>query len=142
MSTSNPTASDIGDYPLTIYLTTTVNTVIGPQTQEDTLTGYVVRIYDQAQMSIAEFSDVVSAVTAVPNPANENVSIRFTSQVVSEVSLKISNMIGQEVTSRQFQCIKGQNRVDLATEQLDSGIYFYTLQIADKKLSKRLVIKH
>jgi len=64
-----------------------------------------------------------------PNPFNPSTTISFTLPVESDVSIKLFNMIGQEVaqiTEQDFQA--GNHNVDFNATNLSSGAYIYTLE--------------
>lgn len=62
-----------------------------------------------------------------PNPFNPSTTIKFTLAVDSKVSLKIFNILGEEVFSK-FQDLKsGYHTVNFNGSSLSSGIYFYRL---------------
>ncbi len=78
-----------------------------------------------------------------PNPFNPTTNIRFTLQQAGDVSLKVFNMLGQEVAT----LINGRVGSGLQTVQFDasdlaSGVYLYRLQAGNKvQTNKMLLIK-
>lgn len=76
-----------------------------------------------------------------PNPANRNVMIKYESNLVTELSISISDITGKEVQHQISQISIGNNNLELNIETLESGIYF--LSINDKKNTKTIkLIKH
>lgn len=64
-----------------------------------------------------------------PNPFNPSTTISFSLPVESNVSIKLFNMLGQEVTQitqKDFQA--GNHNVDFNAASLSSGAYIYTLE--------------
>ena len=63
-----------------------------------------------------------------PNPFNPNTTIKFAIPQSSEVTLKVYNALGQEVSTRINQFMEsGLYTVNFDASNLNSGIYFYKL---------------
>ncbi|MDT3696840.1 MAG: T9SS type A sorting domain-containing protein [Ignavibacterium sp.] len=86
-----------------------------------------------------DYSNVVEAdVTApevfaldqnYPNPFNPSTTINFSLAVDSKVSLKVFNVLGQEVASLlNGQMSAGSQKVSFDASSLNSGVYFYRLE--------------
>lgn len=66
-----------------------------------------------------------------PNPFNPGTIINFNLKVDSKVSLKVFNVLGQEVAQLINGAITaGNHQVDFNASMLNSGIYFYRLEAA------------
>ncbi len=64
-----------------------------------------------------------------PNPFNPTTSISFTLPVDSKVSLKVFNVLGQEVASLLNSTISaGQHQITFNASNLNSGVYFYQIK--------------
>lgn len=81
--------------------------------------------------------------TAYPNPAQEQVTIVYQLAQTSEVEIYLTNAMGQRVaTIAQIkEQAEGKHEVLFDTSRLPKGLYLYTLQTANYKETKRLVIK-
>jgi hypothetical protein len=67
-----------------------------------------------------------------PNPFNPSTSISFTLPVSAFVSLKIYNILGNEVTTLVNQLVQaGKHEVKFDATGLPSGVYLYTLRAGD-----------
>ncbi|MBN1634784.1 MAG: T9SS type A sorting domain-containing protein [Ignavibacteria bacterium] len=82
-----------------------------------------------------------------PNPFNQSSIIKFQCSIKSELSLKLFDILGQEVTTlfnEQFRPgiyeIKFYARHGGSSIELPSGIYFYQLKAADYLETKRMII--
>ncbi len=65
-----------------------------------------------------------------PNPFNPTTSISFTLSVDSKVSLKVFNVLGQEVASLLNSTISaGQHQITFNASNLNSGVYFYQIKV-------------
>ncbi len=76
-----------------------------------------------------------------PNPFNPATTIEFQLPVAEKVSLKIYNMLGQEVASLLNKKLEaGVHKVSYDASQLASGRYIYKLVSENKVLTKKMVL--
>ncbi|MBN1350711.1 DUF1566 domain-containing protein [candidate division KSB1 bacterium] len=133
---SDPKTGDPADYPYGH----------GPQ-------GDVIRIYNYVRLvrTIDAAKDVGQFENAhpqqfelsqnYPNPFNPTTRIQFTLPTVSQVSLNIYDLHGQEVISLVGgQLNAGTHAVEWQAQNQASGIYFYTLQSDAFSETKRMVL--
>lgn len=76
-----------------------------------------------------------------PNPFNPTTNIKFSLQKSSFVSLKVYNILGQEVATlinREMQ--NGVFTVDFDASGLTSGLYIYKLQAGEYSSSKKMML--
>ncbi len=80
-------------------------------------------------------------VIAYPNPAIEEVRFDFRNLEIGNYTLKIFNILGQEVWSDQYQ-VRGNQTISVDLEDMKKGTYLYSLiDQYDKVLTtKRLVV--
>lgn len=76
-----------------------------------------------------------------PNPFNPSTTISFTLPVRDQVTLKVYNMVGQEVAT----LINGEKQagtyfVDFDASRLASGVYFYTLNAGSFTSTKKMTL--
>jgi hypothetical protein len=63
-----------------------------------------------------------------PNPFNASTAITFDVRETAPVSLKLYNVLGQEVaTLVETEYGPGRHKVEFASDNLRSGIYFYVI---------------
>jgi photosystem II stability/assembly factor-like uncharacterized protein len=77
-----------------------------------------------------------------PNPANNMFSLTFTLEQDSFAELNLYDFNGKEIAtlaSEFFQ--KGINTVHYDADKLVSGVYFYTLIIDGKRITKRMIVE-
>jgi hypothetical protein len=76
-----------------------------------------------------------------PNPFNPGTSIRFDVPVSAFVSLKVYNVLGQEVATLVNE-VKQPGRYEVAFDgtHVSSGIYFYTLSAHNYRATKKLTL--
>jgi hypothetical protein len=76
-----------------------------------------------------------------PNPFNPTAKIRYDLPKNSKVSLKVFNLIGQEIlTLVDGMEDAGFKTVEVNAETLPSGVYFYRLQTDDVTFTKKFIL--
>jgi len=76
-----------------------------------------------------------------PNPFNNSTVIKYSVAKEGVVTLKIYNAIGEEVATLINETKQpGNYEVTFSTEQLTSGVYFYSLQAVDFVQTKKMVL--
>jgi hypothetical protein len=90
---------------------------------------------DQAQPS------TVSLYQNYPNPFNPTTQIRFALAKTADVKLSVYNIAGQQV-AQLASGIKnaGIHAVDFDGSRLNSGVYYYTLEIEGRNFSKKMLL--
>ena len=58
-----------------------------------------------------------------PNPSNGNISIRFENAGASDVTIEISNLVGQIVYTSKETAVIGSNAINLDLADLNDGQY-------------------
>ncbi|MBI9071953.1 MAG: T9SS type A sorting domain-containing protein [Melioribacteraceae bacterium] len=76
-----------------------------------------------------------------PNPFNPTTKIDYQLPKSGHVTLKVFNMLGQEVATL-VDGVKSEGRysVNFNAKNLASGTYIYTLQAGDNKVSKKMIL--
>ncbi len=77
-----------------------------------------------------------------PNPFKNNTSFSFEIPNNTYVSLKISSILGEEITElagKEF--LAGKHSIEFNTQNLLKGIYFYTLKAGDYSISRKMIIQ-
>jgi hypothetical protein len=75
-----------------------------------------------------------------PNPFNPSTRIDYSIPVSGHVSLKVFNLLGEEVATIFTGNQKAGNYVaDFNAQNLTSGVYFYRLQAGNVSITKKLV---
>jgi len=76
-----------------------------------------------------------------PNPFNPETKISFQIPVISNVTLKIYDVLGREVRTLVNKELKaGSYKVDFNSKGLSSGIYFYRLTAGSFSEIKKMVL--
>ncbi len=73
--------------------------------------------------------DVFALEQNYPNPFNPSTKINFSLAVDSKVSLKVFDVLGQEVaTLISSDLVAGSHNVDFSAASMNSGVYFYRIE--------------
>jgi hypothetical protein len=78
-----------------------------------------------------------------PNPFNPTTTIAFTLPVIEFVSLKIYNVLGNEVADLAGkEYMKGKHNIVFNADKFVSGMYFYKIQTPGfTKMRKMMLVK-
>jgi hypothetical protein len=97
----------------------------------------IVSIDTPAEMNTSKFE--VSQ--AYPNPAKDYAFIDVTIENNANISVSISNLIGQTVwQSGVNEVAAGKHQLQLNTSDLNAGIYIYNVKVNDNVVSKKLIV--
>lgn len=78
-----------------------------------------------------------------PNPANESVTIPYRLEKATDVQLSIYDVSGQLIlTQREGRRGAGNHRIQVDTQSLSEGAYFYTLNAGGSVLTQRMTVVH
>ena len=133
-----PTAA--GEFQVKIFVTVFFN-FLGPQSAPYAIENYTLNITD-GEIAVLEANVSQNVLNQnTPNPASNKTQISYELTRSQEVTFEVRNLIGQVVYNQKGISKKGTNTIDLNTSDLESGIYIYSIQMADKKLSRRMVVQ-
>jgi hypothetical protein len=76
----------------------------------------------------------------LPNPVATNADIYVNLQHAGNFTLKVSNLVGNEVLKQTIAGKKGLNTVNLDASQFSPGIYFYSVSDGENSMTKRMVV--
>ena len=94
-------------------------------------------------MNVAEALNEVSAFTAFPNPAQDEVQFKYELNTSADVQLTLFNATGQVVsTIFSGRQVAGEQAINFDASQLQNGLYFYTLSINSKVATGSITIAH
>ncbi len=84
--------------------------------------------------SVAEEFEVAQN---VPNPAVSNTTINVATKTTGDINLSVSNLLGQVV----HQETSSAHSFNVDVTNFDSGIYFYTIEIGNSSITKKMLVK-
>ena len=77
----------------------------------------------------------------MPNPFTGSTTINVSTQTAADVTVEVSNIIGQSIYTINAGIINGTQEIILPAENLEAGIYFYTVRIGNESISKKMIIE-
>lgn len=87
--------------------------------------------------SLSGINDVVAS----PNPFSVTTKIRFQADEEIEIDFYVKDLLGNTIHIQKVKAKKGANSIPFYRNELESGIYIYSLKTKSKVISKRIVIK-
>lgn len=95
----------------------------------------------QVGAGVQELDQVDATFQIYPNPASSFTSVLINLNKEAEVSLKLIDLSGKMISSRNYGSMNGASTVDLNTSNLQSGVYVVELTVNNEKMVKRLIIE-
>jgi len=75
-----------------------------------------------------------------PNPANNSTSIMVETEKSGVINLSISNILGQVVHQESVNNSAPIHTFDVNVSNLESGIYFYTIEIGNSSVTNKCLL--
>ena len=76
-----------------------------------------------------------------PNPFTNFTTINYSVPVRSDIELSVYNILGKEITTLVNETKEaGSYHVQFDGSNLNSDIYFYTLKMGDKKITRKMIL--
>ena len=76
-----------------------------------------------------------------PNPFSSYTTIELSSDLVEPVLVEVSNLMGQSIYTMDAGVINGTMKVDLPANNLEAGVYFYTVTIGNESVTKKMIVE-
>ena len=151
-SVDGTTSDPLGIYPITIWVDVythgildlgiiqyPVSTSLFETTGSyESLNGYKIVVSNTASIEMFSSNDF-TLLQNIPNPSDGNTKIMFNTPNAENVILKVVDMFGKCVVSKEISSVSGLNTINLS-QDLSSGIYNYSVQVNDVTLTKRMII--
>lgn len=97
--------------------------------------------FSYSQIKSVNFNDGDSDFSLNPNPANNEVIIKFPCTSSRNEIIHVYDYHGNLLLSKEVSCIEGgENNVSLDVSGMDKGLYFVFLNTDDKFYKKKLVV--
>jgi hypothetical protein len=84
---------------------------------------------------------VFANASVYPNPNSGNFTLAFEMEKNEDVTINVSNTIGQTVYEQKLANFTGQFKSDLNLTEFGKGVYVVTLQTGNAKLNKKVVVQ-
>jgi hypothetical protein len=98
-------------------------------------------------LTIEEFTGVASIEAQAlvvsqntPNPFSNMTTINYSLANATNVNFEVMNLIGERIISENYNGTRGENKIQVAASALNAGIYLYSIQAGDKKVTYRMVV--
>jgi Secretion system C-terminal sorting domain len=91
--------------------------------------------------SISDIEQIDAQVSVYPNPAIDFTTLTLNIEQKSEVSVRVLNIAGQLVSSKNYGDLNGASTININTNKLDAGIYMLEISLDNQKVTKRLMVK-
>ncbi len=75
-----------------------------------------------------------------PNPANNNINVRFELDQAQDATISVVNMIGQTMLTKAVEA-EMANTVSMDVNSLNAGVYFVQISAGNSTITEKLVIK-
>jgi hypothetical protein len=75
-----------------------------------------------------------------PNPFTGSTEIRFTSPSTKEIRVEVRDMVGKTIIGKTILAKAGSNAVNIKSDKLIPGIYFYTISDGKTSFSRKMVV--
>lgn len=93
------------------------------------------------QQSVGDVDNKISAVKVYPNPANTEAKVGFVLNESSNVTVSVTNLVGQVINSQSFNGVtKGE--ATFSTSQMVNGMYLVTIEADGFKKVERFTVAH
>jgi len=77
-----------------------------------------------------------------PNPAGSYTSFRVELELAAQLSMELTNIVGQVVMSMDKGYVHaGSHEFKIDASGLDAGIYFYTVNAGESRVTKKMIIQ-
>lgn len=83
----------------------------------------------------------IDKLIASPNPFTNSTKISFHTTENQNILIEIKNILGKTVFFKEINASQGKNSINFNRNDLQSGMYMYSIQSNKEFISKRFVIK-
>ena len=83
----------------------------------------------------------ISVTQNVPNPFNGTARITVTTETAVDVTIEISNIMGQTIYTSNEGRINGSKEITLNANNMGAGVYFYTVTVGHESITKKMIVK-
>jgi hypothetical protein len=133
--------NQVGTFPIEIQ--TEIEGTIGllPVSNGYPFGGYTFTVTGTASVSQSAEAQI-SIQPATPNPANNATRINVALSANETATVRLVNMVGEQVLVKSIQGKRGDNIVTLDVNDLPAGIYLYSVESGSYKTTRKLVVEH
>jgi hypothetical protein len=101
--------------------------------------------FDESEFTLTiGISEAVAAfgtVAAYPNPATDVLNLNVTLNNNEKVTVAMTNVLGETVSSQQYNLNAGVNNLSMSTYNLEAGVYLITVSTGTSTATTRVVVQ-
>ncbi len=132
--------TEAGTFDLVIEVTAYFQLFFTTQSSAQTFGGYSITIAPNT-VGIGDLAVVkVDKVKNVPNPFANRTSIEFNLPKPSKATVKVFNLVGEQLWKETIQAKAGVNHVPFEASMLENGIYLYHVEAAGSTWTGRMMV--
>ena len=96
--------------------------------------------FNQDQSSINN-NAINSKMNIYPNPFNNDLTLEYTLEKQSKVSISLTNILGEIIFTNYLEQIKGEYTINLSEEikLLNNGIFFLNVIVDNHKFTEKII---
>jgi hypothetical protein len=97
----------------------------------------------ETPLTIENSNKDISGLSVFPNPSNEQTSIKFNLKSSNNVTIKVINLLGEEVLKMNNEHVhSGNHNIQINSQQLSAGIYIINLTSGNHSESIKMIVNH
>jgi hypothetical protein len=131
--------TEFGVMPLKINVTAYLTVFGNPQGVPYSFEDYTLEIEEFTGVVKFEAQNLVVKQNT-PNPFSGFTTINYALANATNVKFEVMNLLGESVLSRTYNGVRGENKIRIAASDLNAGIYLYSIQTGNKKVTYRMVV--
>ncbi|MFN8285791.1 MAG: T9SS type A sorting domain-containing protein [Chitinophagales bacterium] len=85
--------------------------------------------------------DPIYDLSIYPNPNNGNFTLKFISESTEDITITVSDLIGQTVYQKKLEGFSGNFNQDLNLSEMPKGVYLVNIETAHSRTNKKVVVQ-
>lgn len=135
-STSSTAKNPVVKFTVPGYYTISLTSTNSAGSDTETKTNYIY-VYSTAGVEEQELS---KNIMLFPNPAQDFITIQTDALDVSEISLKIFDVLGNTVDENLLCQSAGNNQIIVNLSSLEKGMYYITINTGKQTITKKVIL--
>jgi PKD repeat protein len=103
--------------------------------------GFGITVVDEKDLLSVPKIDAIQGVTIYPNPSTGMYTVNVDMMASDELTISAANSLGQEVLSKEFNALMGNNKLSFDLTEQPNGIYFINLKTGNEVKNLRVYIQ-
>lgn len=93
--------------------------------------GFTINVIPASSVGVDEVVEILTDMNVYPNPANENTTLEYNATEDGNHSIILTDITGKVVMNENYNAQKGNNRLNLNLNSIESGMYLITVADAN-----------